>query len=171
MSIFTLAFNHCDMLGQEDKGNCTVGLTFRVSGHSQEPTFGNGRWLKLQLRKIQSFTNLPCHLWWWHTGTWTTHWTCDRIEPVREAKRGFIRTQSQETYQIPENTGFTRTQSQETPASLCWKWTNCERYTSWPIFGRLSSKAKACPWHKLPACAKLQVPAPPHGNRRSLQHF
>lgn len=148
----------------------------RVSGHSQEPTFGNGRWLKLQLRTMQSSSILPCHPWGWHMSTWTMHWTCDRIEPsidvtAREAKRGFMRTHSQETHQIQENTGFMRTQSQETPASLCWKWTNCERYTSWPIFGRLSSKAKACLWHKLSACAKLQVPAPLHGNRRSLQHF
>lgn len=164
------------MLGQEDMENCTAGQKFRASGHSQEPTFGNVRWLKLQLRAMQSSTSLPCHPWWWHTSTWTTHWTCDRIQPsidvpAREAKRGFVRTQSQETHQIPENAGFMRTQPQETPASLCWKWTNCERYTSWPIFGRLSSKAKACPWHKLPACTKLQVPAPPHGNRRSLQNF
>lgn len=177
MAIFTLAFNHYDaMLGQDNMGNCTAGLTFRVSGRSQELTFGNGRWLKLQLRTMQSSTSLPCHPWWWHTSTWSMHWTCDRTEPsidapAREAKRGFIRTQSQETHQIPENTGFMRTQSQENPVSLCWKWRNCERYRSWPIFGRLSSKAKACPWHKLPPCAKLQVPAPPHGNRRSLQHF
>lgn len=37
MSIFTLAFNN-DMLGHEGMGNCTVGLTCRVSGHSRLAT-------------------------------------------------------------------------------------------------------------------------------------